>query len=182
MRRKVILLVGLIGLVFGAISFVTGMAAGRRSVTAAASSDSRGDLAPDFELKVLQGEGKTLRLSDLRGKAVLLVFWAPWSNPSKTELEFYSATQRQYASSGLQVVAIALDDSSEETIIKFAKRLHASYPILLGTGSVMDHYQVEKLPASIFIDREGHIIARESGLASTATITSNIRKALSEGK
>ena len=178
MHRKIILLAQLVVTMLCLMFYAGTMAAQQNAAALSASPQIGGESAPDFELKVVAGEGQSLRLSTLRGKGVLLVFWAPWSGPSKAELEFYVELQKQYAASGLQVIAVALDDSSEAVILDFAKRQHVNYPVLLGTGSVIDHYQVEKLPASIFINRDGLIVARESGVAAPARITSHIRKAL----
>src|SRR6266849_1061712 len=95
----------------------------------------RGAPAPDFALKTL--DGKTLKLSDLRGKAVLVNFWATWCAPCKIETPWIVDLQNQYGAQGLQVVGVSMDDESDtEDVKKFAQEMHMTYPILRGTEAV----------------------------------------------
>jgi len=104
-------------------------------------------VAPDFTLESL--DGKSLRLSDLRGKAVLLNFWATWCGPCKIEMPWFVDFQKQYGSQGLQIVGVAMDDASKADIAKFAKDMGVNYPILIGKESVGDQYGgVPALPES----------------------------------
>ena len=111
----------------------------------------RGAPAPDFTLKTL--DDKTLKLSDLRGKAVLLNFWATWCAPCKIETPWIVDLQNQYAAQGLQVVGVSMDDESgTEDIKKFAEEMHMNYPILLGTEDVGNEYGgLEFLPTTYFV-------------------------------
>jgi peroxiredoxin len=102
----------------------------RRGGPASAPHLTQSSLAPDFSLESL--DGKTMRLSDLRGKAVLLNFWATWCGPCKIEMPWFVDLQNQYGSEGLQIVGVAMDDASKEDIGKFAKDLGVNYPILIG--------------------------------------------------
>src|SRR5271167_2136714 len=134
-------------------------------------------VAPDFSLEAL--DGKTLRLSDLRGKAVLLNFWATWCGPCKIEMPWFVDFQNQYGSQGLQIVGVAMDDASKEDIGKFAKDLGVNYPILIGKESVGDQYGgVPALPETFLIGRDGKIIDKIIGLKGKADIEESIRKAL----
>jgi thiol-disulfide isomerase/thioredoxin len=133
--------------------------------------------APDFSLESL--DGKTLRLSDFRGKAVLLNFWATWCAPCKIEMPWFIDLQKQYASQGLQIVGVAMDDASKEDIAKFAKDMGVNYPILIGKESVGQEYGgVDGLPESFLIARDGHIVDRIIGLRGKAEIENSIKKAL----
>jgi cytochrome c-type biogenesis protein len=134
--------------------------------------------APDFTLESL--EGKNVRLSSLRGKAVLLNFWATWCAPCKIETPWLVEFQNQYGPEGLQVVGVAMDDSSKEDIAKFAKDMGMNYPVLLGKEAVGDAYGgVPGLPESFFISRDGKIVDKIIGLEGKADIEEAIRKALS---
>src|SRR6202451_4044343 len=97
-----------------------------------------GHVAPDFELPSL--DGKNLKLSDLRGKAVLLNFWATYCGPCKIEMPWFVELQKEYGAQGLQIVGVAMDDASKEDIAKFAKDMGVNYPILIGKESVGDEY------------------------------------------
>jgi thiol-disulfide isomerase/thioredoxin len=133
--------------------------------------------APDFSLESL--DGKTTHLSDFRGKAVLLNFWATWCAPCKIEMPWFIDLQKQYASQGLQIVGVAMDDSSKQDIAQFAKDMGVNYPILIGKESVGQEYGgVNGLPESFLIARDGHIVDRIIGLHGKAEIEDSIKKAL----
>jgi len=139
-----------------------------------------GSVAPDFELKSL--DGKQIRLSDFRGKAVLLNFWATWCAPCKIEMPWFVDLQKQYASQGLQVIGVAMDDSGEDTIAKFAKEMAVNYPVLVGKEAVGDAYGgVEFLPTTFIIDRQGKVVERMFGLVGRSEFEDNIKKALGPG-
>jgi peroxiredoxin len=141
----------------------------------------RGSVAPDFALQSL--DGKTIHLSDYKGKAVLLNFWATWCQPCKIEMPWFTDLQKKYGPEGLAVIGVAMDDAGPEDIGKFAKELHVEYPILLGKESVGEAYGgLQFLPATFYIDRNGKIIDRVFGLKSRAEIEENIKKALGPGQ
>ena len=152
-----------------------GMHMSRRSAENAGIMKS--NPAPDFTLESL--DGKNLRLSDLRGKAVLLNFWATWCGPCKIETPWLVELQNQYGSQGLQVVGIAMDDSGKEDIAKFAKDMGMNYPVLLGQEAVGDAYGgVPALPETFFIGRDGKIVDKIIGLKGKGEIEDSIKKAL----
>lgn len=133
--------------------------------------------APDFSLQSL--DGKTMRLSDFRGKAILLNFWATWCGPCKIEMPWFVDLQKEYGSQGLQIVGVAMDDASKEDIAKFAKDMGVNYPILIGKESVGDEYGgVPALPESFLIARDGKIVDRIIGLRGKAEIEDAVKKAL----
>lgn len=140
----------------------------------------QGAAAPDFELKSI--DGKTVRLSDYRGKAVLLNFWATWCPPCKIEMPWFVDLQKQYGAEGLQVVGIAMDDDAEKQADKiggFAKEMNLNYVVLLGNDKVGDAYGgVEGLPTTFYIGRDGKIVNAVSGLISHSEIEENVKKAL----
>ena len=141
---------------------------------------NNGSVAPDFELKSL--DGTPVRLSDYRGKAVLLNFWATWCAPCKIEMPWFVDLQKQYAPQGLQVIGVAMDDSGEDTIAKFAKQMGVNYPVLIGKEAVGDAYGgVEFLPTTFFIDRQGKVVDRVFGLVSHSDIEDDVKKALGPG-
>jgi thiol-disulfide isomerase/thioredoxin len=140
-----------------------------------------GNLAPDFELPAL--DGKNLKLSDLRGKAVLLNFWATYCGPCKIEMPWFVELQKEYGPQGFQIVGVAMDDASTEDIAKFAKEMGVNYPILIGKDSVATSYGgVSVLPTTFFLDRDGRLIAREFGLQSRSVFVDHIKSAMSQGQ
>jgi len=139
-----------------------------------------GNLAPDFTLPALDGE--KLKLSNLRGKAVLLNFWATYCGPCKIEMPWFVELQKEYGPQGFQIVGVAMDDASTEDIAKFTREMGVNYPILIGEESVGQNYGgVGVLPTTFFLDRDGKLIAREFGLQSRSVFVDHIKKALSQG-
>jgi peroxiredoxin len=156
------------------------MSRSRAGVTKLKAVGKNGAVAPDFALKSL--DGKQVRLSDFRGKAVLLNFWATWCAPCKIEMPWFVDLQKQYASQGLQVLGVAMDDSGEETISKFAQQMGVNYPVLIGKEAVGDAYGgVEFLPTTFIIDRQGKVVDRVFGLVGRSEFEDNIKKALGPG-
>jgi thiol-disulfide isomerase/thioredoxin len=136
-----------------------------------------GRLAPDFDLASL--DGKRVKLSDFRGKAVLLNFWATWCAPCKEEMPWFVDLQKKYAGDGLVVVGVAMDDSDASKIAEFTGEMGVNYPVLLGTDKVSDDYgNVDFLPTSFYIDRDGKFVGKGVGLLGRKEVEDNIQKAL----
>jgi peroxiredoxin len=139
--------------------------------------DVRGVPAPDFELTSL--DGRKVKLSDYRGKAVLLNFWATWCSPCKVEMPWFVDLQKKYGNDGLVVLGVAMDDTDNSKIAQFASEMGVNYPVLLGTDKVSEQYgNVQFLPTTFYIDREGKIIGKGTGLLGRGEIEENIQKAL----
>ncbi len=139
-----------------------------------------GKQAPDFALETL--DGSKLKLADLRGKVIVLNFWATWCTPCKVEMPWLIDLQKQYGSRGVQIVGIAEDDSGKEKIAAFAREMQVNYPILLDEGDVADKYgNIENLPTTFYISRNGMIVESASGIAGKPDIDAAIQKALGAG-
>lgn len=144
-----------------------------------ASGPSQRQPAPDFELKSL--DGSKVKLSDFRGRAVLLNFWATWCGPCKVEMPWFVELQKQYGPQGLQIIGVAMDDAADDEIAKFAKEMGVNYPVLLGTEAVGQSYGgVNVLPTTFFVDRDGKLIAREFGLQSRSVFVDHIKESLGQ--
>ena len=114
-----------------------------------------GSLAPDFLLATL--DGGELRLSDLRGKAVIVNLWATWCAPCRKEMPQFVAAYDRYKDEGLEVVAVNVQESPS-IIRPFADDFGMKFPVVLDKrGSVSDSYRLIGLPMTYFIDREGVI-------------------------
>jgi thiol-disulfide isomerase/thioredoxin len=166
-----------------AVMLFAGIRAARKNRAAGGSVSGKlqGQVAPDFELQSL--DGKTVKLSDFRGKAVLLNFWATWCGPCKIEMPWFVELQKEYGPQGFQIVGVAMDDASPEEIAKFAKQMDVNYPVLLGKEAVGQSYGgVGVLPTTFFIDRDGKLVAREFGLQSRSVFVDHIKEALSQGQ
>ena len=117
----------------------------------------QGFLAPDFELKTTTGE--TVKLSDLRGQAVLVNLWATWCPPCRAEMKSIEKVYNEYKDQGLVVLAVNMTYQDDPTkIAPFVTEQGLTFPILLDeTGDVGHAYQLRSLPSSFFIGRDGII-------------------------
>jgi thiol-disulfide isomerase/thioredoxin len=140
----------------------------------------KGHTAPDFELKSL--DGKPLKLSSLRGKAVIVDFWATWCGPCKVEMPWLVELQKKYQDQGLVILGVAMDDTPNDDIAKFAKEMKVNYTILKGTDAVGDTYGgIDGMPITFYVGRDGKIIDKSLGLVNKSEIEENIQKALVQG-
>ncbi len=116
-----------------------------------------GFLAPDFELVTLDGE--SVSLSNLRGKVVLVNFWASWCPPCRSEMPAMEEIYQQYGPD--KFVILAVNDTRQDTLTNiknFVSEENLTFPILLDeSGQVTGKYLVHSLPTSFFIDRDGVI-------------------------
>ena len=143
-------------------------------------ADLRGKPAAIFTLT--SNDGKRVSLADLKGKPVLLNFWATWCTPCKVEMPWFEDFQKKYAAQGLQVVGINEDDDAQSAevksqIKKTLERTGVDYTILMSDKKVGDAYGgLDVLPATFFIDRSGKIVAQAVGLASKDEAEANVQK------
>lgn len=117
----------------------------------------KGFLAPDFELKALTGE--TIKLSDLRGQAVLINLWATWCPPCREEMPTLEKMYKEYKDQGLVILGVNMTYQDDpEAVLPFVQKYGLTFPILLDeTGQVGNAYQLKSLPSSYFIKRDGLI-------------------------
>jgi cytochrome c biogenesis protein CcmG/thiol:disulfide interchange protein DsbE len=122
--------------------------------------------APSFTLKGL--DGKEVALTSLKGKVVLLNFWATWCSPCKKEIPWFVEFQRQHQAKGLVVLGVSADDDVKE-VQAFLKSVTVNYPVVMGTEATMKAYGgVESLPTSFLIDRQGRVAGIHTGLVERA--------------
>ena len=118
-------------------------------------------LAPDFLLKDL--DGNTIRLRDLRGKVVLLNFWATWCPSCRFEMPSMEALHKEFSSQGLAVLAVALRESADD-VQSFYKEHHLSFTALLDhNGDASELYQTWSLPTTFLINKRGYIVGKVIG-------------------
>ncbi|MFQ5882845.1 MAG: peroxiredoxin family protein [Candidatus Methylomirabilales bacterium] len=122
-----------------------------------------GYLAPDFALVSL--DGKTVRLSDLRGKkGVFINFWATWCPPCRLEMPTMEQVYQEYRSRGLEILAVSIDVGPKSVVKNFMQEFRLTFPALLDPeGEVMYRYRLFSIPASFLIDKHGIIRFKELG-------------------
>jgi len=119
--------------------------------------------APDFELP--NTDGTPVRLSDYRGKLVLVNFWATWCGPCVEEMPTLERLTDKLGSKGLAVLAVSLDTGPASDVISFAAGYHWRLPILLDPENRSgDQYAVRVMPTTYIIDPQGAILGRSFGI------------------
>lgn len=112
--------------------------------------------APSLTLEDLRG--RTLRLSDYRGKVVLLNFWATWCPPCRAEIPYLVKLQKEYGRQGLQVLGVTYPPERHAGVLRLTRRLKVNYPVALGTRETKALFSSdETLPLTIIIDRDGKL-------------------------
>ena len=181
MKRNALAFVILIGAIMGMLAAGKYLDRTRKHGPLKLVGDVKGVQAPDFDLPTL--DGSRLKLSDFRGKAVLLNFWATWCAPCKIEMPWFVDLQKQYGKDGLVVLGIAMDDTAPPKIADFAHEMGVNYPVLLGTDQISDDYgNVQYLPTTFYINRDGVIVDKAAGLFSRADIENDIKKILASSR
>ncbi|MEK7286031.1 MAG: TlpA disulfide reductase family protein [Nitrospirota bacterium] len=115
-----------------------------------------GQGALDFRLKTLKGY--ELSLSSLRGKVVLINFWATWCGPCKKEMPSMETLYRSYKREDFEILAISIDTAGAQSVRDFVGQFGFTFPILLDTDfSVNQTYEARYVPTSVLVDRNGII-------------------------
>jgi peroxiredoxin len=117
------------------------------------AADLAGSEAPDFVLKSVAGEN--LRLSEYRGRVVMLSFGASWCGDCRAQLAGLADMYDRYAGAGFELLAVSLDTSLKQAA-DTAKSMRAEYPVLHDVGGEVGRlYEVDKTPFVVLVDREG---------------------------
>ncbi|MGH7232299.1 MAG: TlpA family protein disulfide reductase [Nitrospiraceae bacterium] len=118
-------------------------------------------IAPAFTLPTM--DGRTIDSTDLRGKVVLINFWATWCGPCKEEMPAMDRLREAFPATDFALLAVTADQQ-QQAITTFAKGLGLSFPILLDeTKDVTVAFGVRGLPTTVIIDRQGNLVGRAIG-------------------
>jgi len=165
---------GLLTLALVAMAFPLGCNRKATNVSAAdlkAESDRK--VAPDFTLK--DADGRAVKLSDYRGKVVLLNFWATWCGPCKVEIPWFIEFENQYKDQGFAVLGVALDEEGWDVVRPYIAEKKVNYRVLLGDDATAQMYGgVESLPTTFLLDRNGRIASVHVGLVSKSNYQNEI--------
>jgi cytochrome c biogenesis protein CcmG/thiol:disulfide interchange protein DsbE len=163
-----------------------GIAAGAMCLVAAAtmlhgqSTEAKSrKAAPEFALK--DAQSAPVKLSDYRGKVVLLNFWATWCHGCKLEIPWFMEFEKKYKGGGLEVIGVAMDDDGWKSVKPYAEEKKMNYAVVTGDEDLGKLYGLDSMPMTVLIDREGRIAATYSGMVDREKCESEIRMLLQEG-
>ena len=132
----------------------------------------------NFTLKDV--EGQDVKLASLKGKVVLLDFWATWCGPCKIEIPWFIEFQKKYGTDGLQVVGVSVDDT-QARLKPYVTKMNMNYLVLQG----LDHDDIQDaygplfgIPVTVVISRDGKMCAKHVGLSSKDRFESEIKALL----
>ncbi len=134
-------------------------------------------VAPGFDLPRLDRPGK-LSLASLKGKAVVMNFWASWCGPCRDEVPVLERAWVKYRSRGLVVLGIDQQDLTSDARA-FARKYHITYPIVRdGPGHVVAQYGLTGVPETFFVNRRGQLVGHVAAAISEAQLNEGIKKAM----
>ncbi len=150
-------------------------------------SPLQGKPAPPFTLEDLSG--KKVSLSDYKGHALAINFWATWCAPCKIETPWLIDLRNRYAAQGFEVLAVSSDDinrkdprkfsEEKQEIARFVQKMRMTYPVLIDGDSISEPYGgLDALPTTFFLDRNGTVVAVQPGMTTKDDLERNIKKAM----
>ncbi len=152
-------------------------AGGGEKVATPAGSGSIGSQAPDFALTDLSG--KTVHLSDFKGKVVIVDFWATWCGPCRVEIPDFVKLQSKYKDKGLEIVGLSLDADGEKAVKPFVDKHDINYTMLLANDETAKSYGgILGIPTTFVIDRQGRIVQKFVGVMPAKTFEDTIQPLL----
>ncbi|MCW5963447.1 MAG: TlpA family protein disulfide reductase [Bryobacterales bacterium] len=155
----------------------TSCTGGGGSAPATLKAEADRNEAPDFSL--VDAGGQTVKLSELKGKVVLLNFWATWCAPCRIEIPWFVDMEREFKDQGFAVVGVSMDEDGWEVVKPFISDMKVNYRMVLGTEELAQLYSgVQALPTSFVIDRNGRIASTHMGIVSRSVFEEEIRALL----
>jgi cytochrome c biogenesis protein CcmG/thiol:disulfide interchange protein DsbE len=151
LRRRFTEIVLAVGLVIAFLVWPTGVPATNVRKT-----------APNFILS--DSKGTSVRLSDYKGRVVLLDFWATWCHGCNIEIPWYMEFQNKYKDKGLSVIGVSMDDDGWKSVKPFLEEKKMNYTVVVGNADLAKLYGVDQLPVTLLIDRDGKIANSHAGM------------------
>jgi peroxiredoxin len=134
--------------------------------------------SPDFTLT--DSKGASIKLSDYKGKVVLLDFWATWCGGCKVEIPWYIEFQNTYKDKGLSVVGVSMDDDGWKSVKPFLAENKINYPIVIGNSDLGTQFGLSGLPLTLLIDRNGKIADSHAGMVEKDAFEREIQSLLKD--
>ncbi len=135
---------------------------------------------PAWKLKDV--EGRDVASDQLKGKVVVLDFWATWCGPCRMEIPGYVAMQKKYAADGLVIVGVSVDQGGPDVVKPFAAKYGINYQLVMGDEAIDKLFGgIEAIPTTFLIDRDGQIRDRKVGAEESESYEKKVASVLAEG-
>ena len=135
-------------------------------------------MAPDFVLA--DASGRPVKLSELRGKVVLLNFWATWCAPCADEIPWFIEFQKAYKNAGLATLGVSLDEDGWSAVKPYIDAHKIDYQVMVDKDDVAQLFGATSLPTTFIIDRSGRIAATQVGICGKGEYEADIKRVLDE--
>jgi cytochrome c biogenesis protein CcmG/thiol:disulfide interchange protein DsbE len=135
-------------------------------------------IAPDFTLQ--DASGREVKLSGLKGKVVLVNFWATWCEGCQVEIPLLVEFQKKYQGRGLLVIGISMDSDGWKSVNPWLKEKKVNYPVVIGSDDLGKQYGLEGMPLTAFVDRDGKLARVHVGLLNKDATEQQLRALLQQ--
>ena len=133
--------------------------------------------APNFKLK--SHDGTVVELAKLKGKVVVVNFWATWCGPCRREIPGFMEVHDQFKDKGVVIVGVSLDQEGWEVVQPYVERTKMNYPVVVGDGALADAYGgINGIPATFIVDKKGNIVRKHVGYMSKSDLEGIVKSLL----
>lgn len=142
---------------------------------ATAEAGGEGRAAPSFSARTL--DGKPLRSNDLKGRPMVIDFWATWCGPCRASMPHLDALQSQFEEQGLVVIGFSVDEDAPQRVRAYANKLGVRFSLAMADERLLDLYgPIRQIPTTFFVNRRGEIVRRVVGYVDRETLEGYVRE------
>lgn len=162
------------------IFMVAGCDAAKPGIKQGLKPKESASAAPDFNLTTVV-EGNKITLSALKGKVVIINFWATWCRPCRKEIPGFIKIYERYKTKEVEIIGISLDRMSGGDMASFIQQYNINYPVVFGDNKVTEDYGgIRAIPTTFIVDKKGTIRSKHIGYTSQEVFEEEIEKLLKE--
>ncbi|MGH7729657.1 MAG: TlpA family protein disulfide reductase [Candidatus Eiseniibacteriota bacterium] len=142
---------------------------------ATAGAEGSARAAPSFGVRTL--DGKMFRMSENRGRPVVIDFWATWCAPCRASMPHLARIQERYGPDGLVVIGLSVDEEGPAVVRRYAERLRIHFRLAMADEKLLDQYgPIRQIPTTFFINRRGEVVRRTVGYLDAETLDAFVKE------